>query len=144
MIAVAIAIAALAAAPVEGSFDRALACAMYAEDGTKRVVTGGLSFQDYEIRSFEIKDGEFAGRETYSKGSNSSDGALLYVALPSRGGAAAAPRTSRVYTLGRLDIRFGQAVMTIDMIREPRPNVVVSRSIIATGICNVSLKEKAA
>ena len=127
----------------EGNFDASYVCKVYAKDGTSRDIPVKFGLKAFELREIEFTDGGSTAAEKYDKGRVTENKITVYVTPPPEKQGFPYRTTSLVYQFDFTDMRFGEGAVRIDRIVEPRPNVVTSHSIQATGICTIIIPKAA-
>jgi hypothetical protein len=126
-----------------GDFDAAYVCKVFENSGVSREIPVNFTLKNHKLREIVFTDNGTKSIEKYSENQVLGNSASIYVALPHDNSQVGGWQKTRVYSFDFGDMRFGQGILKINLIVEPRPNVVTSSRIVATGICTIVIPKDA-
>jgi hypothetical protein len=119
-----------------GRFD----CVLYTRAGERRSLTGEV--QQLEGRPVALRFSDGDGARSVTAPINGQGQARYFLEGGAMQGNGRGGR-SRIYDFDFSNARHRTGTLRIDMITEPRPNVVTSRAILSIGICQLAWDQPA-
>jgi hypothetical protein len=132
----------MSSASDQGNYEASFLCQIFDKAGDRRELPVALGVKEYQVRQIEFTDFEITESASFKESIDFENRFSVYVDIPSAMPPNAGWNRTRVYDFDFRHLNHRVGSIVISVIVEPRPNVVNSRVIEATGICKMILRKE--